>query len=91
MTSGDEYRSTVGEVVDFLHSYAGSEPGDPARIAQAVLHVASLEKPPLRLLMGTDAVYLVGAAVADRAAEDDRWKELSMSTDFDLASVPSAD
>lgn len=87
----DEYRSTVGEVVDFLHGYAGSEPGDPTRIARAILHVATLEKPPLRLLLGTDAFYLAEAAAADRAAEDNRWRELSMSTDFNCAPAPSAD
>jgi NAD(P)-dependent dehydrogenase (short-subunit alcohol dehydrogenase family) len=87
----DEYRSTVGEVVDFLHGYSGSEPGDPTRIARAILHVATLEKPPLRLLLGTDAVYLAEATAADRAAEDNRWRELSMSTDLDRAPAPLAD
>lgn len=81
----EDYRSTVGEVADYLREYAGQEPGDPRKAAQTIFHIAGLEEPPLRLLLGTDAVYLAGIAAADRAAEDERWKDLSTSTDFDRA------
>ena len=40
-------------------------------------------EPPLRLLIGTDAVLLAKAASAGRSKEDAAWEALSNSTDFD--------
>jgi NAD(P)-dependent dehydrogenase (short-subunit alcohol dehydrogenase family) len=60
---------------------------DPAKAAQAILRIASEHQPPLRLLLGSDAVFLAGAIAATRAADDAHWKPLSASTDFD-GSVP---
>src|SRR5258706_9360706 len=50
-----EYDSTVGAAVRFQRSYNGRQPGDPAKAAAALLHVASLSEPPLRLLLGSDS------------------------------------
>lgn len=61
--------------------------GDPAKVAQAILKVASEKEPPLRLLLGSDAVFLAGLAAAARAEEDAKWKTLSVSTDFDYVST----
>jgi hypothetical protein len=41
-------------------------------------------EPPVRLLLGSDAVSMAAAAAA-RADEDARWKALSLSTDHDAA------
>jgi NAD(P)-dependent dehydrogenase (short-subunit alcohol dehydrogenase family) len=57
--------------------------GDPAKVAQAVLRIVSEKEPPLRLLMGSDAVFLAGVFAESRAEEDARWRSLSLSTDFD--------
>src|SRR5712692_10347846 len=43
-----EYDSTVGAAVRFQRSYNGRQPGNPAKAAAALLHVASLSEPPLR-------------------------------------------
>ena len=45
--------------------------------------IAADKRPPLRLLLGSDAVFLAGAIAATRAADDAHWKPLSASTDFD--------
>src|SRR6266516_4795905 len=50
-----EYDATVGATVRFQRNYDGKQPGDPAKAAAAVLHIASLSEPPLRLLLGRDA------------------------------------
>ena len=57
--------------------------GDPAKAAQAILKIADEKEPPLRLLIGSDAVFLAGVVAEERAAEDAKWKALSVSTDFD--------
>jgi hypothetical protein len=47
--------------------------------------LAGLKEPPLRLLLGSDAVFLAKAVATRRAAEDEQWRELSLSTDVDGA------
>jgi hypothetical protein len=76
------YASTVGAVARFQREYDGAQPGDPKKATAAVLNIARLDEPPMRLLLGRDAVR--AAAEAERAcAEADRkWRSLSESTDF---------
>ena len=76
----EPYRATVGAMAA-LHESDRIALGDPARVAAAVLQVAAMDDPPLRLLLGSDA-YAYGTA-AGRAllASDERWRELSVSTD----------
>jgi hypothetical protein len=78
----DDYKATVGTMQN-LREHAGVVRGDPAKAARAILQIASEPQPPLRLLLGTDAVFLGEAATRARAEEDARWKPLGMSTDFD--------
>lgn len=52
-------------------------------MTQAILRQADEKQPPVRLLIGSDAVALAAAAAAVRAAENARWKALSVSTDYD--------
>lgn len=77
-----DYDSTVGNAARFQHSYNGKQPGDPVKAAQVILQVASMSEPPLRLLLGSDAVGIVEKADAAKAAADKRWRDLSISTDF---------
>lgn len=77
-----EYAETVGAMARYQRGYNGRQPGDPARAAAVVLHIASLAEPPLRLLLGSDAVSHVEKADAARGEADRRWREVSLSTDF---------
>jgi hypothetical protein len=70
-------------VQSFFHEVAGREPGDPAKAAQAIIAVVNMEQPPLRLLLGRDAVQLARQLDQANLAETDRWEQLSSSTDFD--------
>src|SRR6201981_4140539 len=76
------YASTVGATARFQREYNGKQPGDPARAAAALMQIAGLEAPPLRLPLGSDAARAVEEAELARIASDKRWKALSMSTDF---------
>jgi NAD(P)-dependent dehydrogenase (short-subunit alcohol dehydrogenase family) len=78
-----EYDATVGATARFQHDYNGKQPGDPAKAAAAVCHIAGLDEPPLRLLLGSDAVRLVEQTVRTRMEADRKWRDLSVSTDFD--------
>ncbi|WP_109126019.1 oxidoreductase [Dyella sp. C11] len=77
-----EYDAVVGAAARMQRDYNGRQPGDPERAAQVVLKVAAMEQPPLRLALGSDAVAAIGHADRARLAELERWRELSISTDF---------
>ena len=77
-----EYDSTIGTVARFQRDYNGVQPGDPVRAAAVIIHVASLDEPPLRLLLGSDAVHIVEQADLARIEADKKWRDLSVSTDF---------
>ena len=78
-----EYDSTVGKTARFQRDYTGKQPGDPAKAAAAVLHIASLNDPPLRLLLGSDAVHFVEQNDLAKMDSDRKWKDLSVSTDIE--------
>jgi len=77
-----EYESTVGVSVRFQRNYNGRQPGDPAKAAAALLHIASLPEPPLRLLLGSDCYAAGEKSAVEKLESDRRWKELSVSTDY---------
>src|SRR6202048_409066 len=70
-----EYDSTVGTVARFQRDYNGVQPGDPVRAAAVIIHVASLDEPPLRLLLGSDAVHSVELADLARIEADKKWRD----------------
>lgn len=76
------YAATVGKVARFQREYNGAQPGDPAKAAAAILRVTSADDPPLRLLLGSDAVRAADEAAKARIESDNKWRELSESTDF---------
>jgi len=78
-----EYAETVGAMADYQRNYSGRQPGDPAKAAAVVLHIASLDAPPLRLLLGSDATAAVEKADAARMEADRTWRVVSQSTDFE--------
>src|SRR6202140_1402439 len=79
-----EYDSTVGASVRFQRSYGGKQPGDPVKAAAALLHIASLSEPPLRLLLGSDAYNAAENHALQILATDLEWKDLIVSTDYKL-------
>ncbi|MGW4464583.1 SDR family NAD(P)-dependent oxidoreductase [Micromonospora sp. NPDC004704] len=87
----ESYRQTVGVVAKMLRSGTGNAAGDPAKVAQVVLTVADLDQPPVRLLLGTDAVNYAAQAGRTRAETDARWRTLSVSTDHDDVTAAELD
>lgn len=47
-----DYDASCGKFLRFLSSMDGRQPGDPARAADAILALTTLERPPLRLVLG---------------------------------------
>jgi NAD(P)-dependent dehydrogenase (short-subunit alcohol dehydrogenase family) len=65
-----------------MAEHAGHEPGDPAKMAAAILTIASAEDPPLQLLLGHDAIGYAADQIVRTQADRDRWGHLSRSTGF---------
>jgi NAD(P)-dependent dehydrogenase (short-subunit alcohol dehydrogenase family) len=83
-----DYQPTVSAVINAVFGNPDAARGNPAKVAQAILRLASESQPPVRVLLGSDAVHLAAVAAAERAEEDARWKALSTSTDFDGRGEP---
>ena len=77
-----DYEPSVGAVNKQLAPLWGNENSDPAKVAQVVLRLAGSDSLPAHLLIGSDAVYVADQAEAARAADAERWREVSVSTDF---------
>ena len=80
-----EYEPSVGAVIKALESYWGNEISDPTKVAQLVLRLSASDDLPAHLLIGSDAVEFAGQAEATRAAEAERWRQFSVSTDVNAS------
>jgi len=58
------------------------QPGNPAKLAQAVLVLATTEHPPLRYIAGSDGLGRFDNKLAALRSELDQWRALTLSTDY---------
>ena len=77
-----DYAATSGKVRDVAVQINQKQPGDPKRLAQAMLALVASPTPPLRLPLGTDTLAAIADKNAAVTAETAAWRELSASTDF---------
>jgi len=68
---------------EFWESQNGRQPGDPAKLAQALLTIAELEQPPFRFIAGADALAQAEDKLAERHEHIDAFRELSTSLALD--------
>jgi NAD(P)-dependent dehydrogenase (short-subunit alcohol dehydrogenase family) len=80
----DVYRDTpAGEIRRAITAAAFPLPGDPAKMAEAMIASAERRPAPRRLIFGRDSYARVRAALVDRIAALDAEKEIAFSTDAD--------
>jgi NAD(P)-dependent dehydrogenase (short-subunit alcohol dehydrogenase family) len=78
-----EYEATVGPTRAYLSTH-GSQLGDPAKAARAILAALDAPKPPLRLALGRDAVDTIRGQLESLTAELSEWEAVSRDTAFDV-------
>ncbi|SAK65130.1 short-chain dehydrogenase/reductase SDR [Caballeronia ptereochthonis] len=78
----DDYDQTSGNVRRFAVGMNHDQPGDPGKLATALVTLVDAPTPPLRLALGTDTLKAIAEKNAYVAAETEAWTELSRSTDF---------
>lgn len=74
----DDRRATI---LAGIEERNGKQPGDPAKLAEAIVSLSRTEKPPMRFVAGSIALGAADQKLADVRSEFERWRLLSISTD----------
>lgn len=72
----DDYAERTTATIEAWKSMNGRQPGDPAKLAHALLAVADQEQPPLRFVAGADAIEAVEAKARELLAQAQASREL---------------
>ena len=75
-----DYADTAGRRRKEHDTYHGTQPGDPARAAEAIITAVEAKDPPFLLLLGKDAWDAFQAVLEPQGKELGAWRELSLST-----------
>ena len=76
-----EYAETAGSRLANIKDQSGKQPGDPSRIAEAIIQVTELARPPRHFVMGAMGVDAVTNKLRARLAEVEAWAERGIATD----------
>ena len=77
-----DYAETAGAMRLKAGELNHEQPGDPVRAVEAIMTIAESVEPPLRIQLGSDAFASVADKLAAVGAEQRRWHDLAVSTDF---------
>jgi NAD(P)-dependent dehydrogenase (short-subunit alcohol dehydrogenase family) len=80
-TTGDAYPS-IREMTAAHQAMAGTQLGDPARVAAAIIDVVARGDAPLHQLLGSDSVQLATAQVEALTAQIQASRSVAATTDF---------
>ena len=78
-----DYDDRRTKQLEFWKAQNGQQTGDPAKLARALITIASQEPPPHRFIAGADAIGTAEQKVAELKAQIDANRELSTSLAFD--------
>jgi NAD(P)-dependent dehydrogenase (short-subunit alcohol dehydrogenase family) len=76
--------------LEYWKGQNGKQSGDPAKLARALLTIASQNPPPRRFIAGADAIGIAEQKVADLKEDIGANRKLATSLDFDAARVAGA-
>jgi NAD(P)-dependent dehydrogenase (short-subunit alcohol dehydrogenase family) len=77
-----EYADVVGPTREYVRTNHGEQPGDPVKAAEAIITALDAREPPLRLVLGADAVGNIESRLAGLSEELHAWRELGRATGF---------
>ncbi|HWD69188.1 MAG TPA: oxidoreductase [Solirubrobacteraceae bacterium] len=77
------YGDTVGQTRRMIEAGSGTQPGDPAKAAAAILAALDAERTPLRLPLGADAYEMIENHGNRILSEMTEWAEVIRGTNFD--------
>lgn len=81
----EDYAKRTAAQLEWWHAQNGKQAGDPAKLAQALIKIASEKHPPLRFIAGADAIGVAEQKIANLQAEIEARRELSLSLAYENA------
>jgi NAD(P)-dependent dehydrogenase (short-subunit alcohol dehydrogenase family) len=81
----DDYAERTNQTVAAWKAMNGQQGGDPARLAKALVQLASRDEPPGRWVAGADAIATVEQKAEDLLAQADAYRALSSNLAHDDA------
>ena len=85
----DDYAERTKQTIAAWKSMNGQQGGDPAKLGEALVQLASQDEPPRRFVAGADAVLTVEQKARDLLAQVDAHRELSSNLGYDQISTRS--
>jgi NAD(P)-dependent dehydrogenase (short-subunit alcohol dehydrogenase family) len=79
----DDYAETAGKRRKEHDTAHGTQPGDPAKAAKAIIAAVESDEPPAFLLLGNDALNTYRRINEAKLDTINKWEHLSTSTDID--------
>jgi NAD(P)-dependent dehydrogenase (short-subunit alcohol dehydrogenase family) len=79
----DDYAATAGPRRKENDTSDGTQQGDPAKAAQAIITAVDSSDPPLMLVLGPDALSTFRESLDALSSDLNAWEHLSTSTSFD--------
>ena len=77
-----EYADAAAARMEATSEYSGTQAGDPARAATAMIAITEHDNPPRHLVMGAWGYDAVTNKLKERLAQIEAWKQTSVDTDF---------
>jgi NAD(P)-dependent dehydrogenase (short-subunit alcohol dehydrogenase family) len=77
-----DYDERREQQMQFWKGANGQQPGDPAKLAKALITIAGEEQPPLRFLAGADAISTAEQIAATLQQQTNAYRDLSSSLAF---------
>jgi len=78
-----DYKDKSKVLYERVISSDGTQQGDPAKLAKALLKTINSPNPPMRLVCGNAAIEVAMNQMNSRLEEYKKWREVSESVDFD--------
>jgi NAD(P)-dependent dehydrogenase (short-subunit alcohol dehydrogenase family) len=75
-----EYAETVGPTRAYVRDGHLEQPGDPVKAAAAIITALDADEPPLRLVLGEDAIGNIRQRLQGVSAELDEWADVGAAT-----------
>jgi NAD(P)-dependent dehydrogenase (short-subunit alcohol dehydrogenase family) len=82
-TEIDDYASTGGAARTWATDSNYGQQGDPLKAAKVIVDLADRDDLPERIQLGTNAFEDVAAKLTRTARDQEQWRAVSLSTDFD--------
>jgi NAD(P)-dependent dehydrogenase (short-subunit alcohol dehydrogenase family) len=79
----DDYAERNAALRSWWEAQNGKQAGDPAKLAKALITIASQEEPPLRWIAGADAIAEAERKVAEFQQQINAYRDLSTSLAFE--------